>query len=84
MCIYPDSLKGKREAWASEGEWLKLLYYFLCVDENKTELFKFLSQQVTRLSTGEGKVIYAIDVLSTMTDADVTNLKQTCCTGTVR
>ena len=29
---------------------------FLRVDENKTELFKFLSQQVTGLPTGEGKV----------------------------
>jgi len=46
------------------------------VNENKTELFNFLSQQIAWSTTDEGKVIYAINgmnVLST-SDADVTNL----------
>ena len=50
---------------------------FLRVDENKSELFRFLSQHVTNLSTGEGKRIYATDgsdVLSSMVDADMTSL----------
>ena len=50
---------------------------FLRVDEYKTELFKFLSQQVIRLPIEEGKVIYATngtDVLSTMADVDMENL----------
>ena len=50
---------------------------FLCVDENKTALFKFLAQQVTGLSTDNGKVIYAtegINVLTTMTNADLASL----------
>jgi len=50
---------------------------FLHVNENKTELFKFLAQQVICLPTDEGKVIYAtegINVLNTMADADVTSL----------
>ena len=43
---------------------------FLHVNENKTELFKFLAQQLAQLPIGEGKVIYATngaDVLCTMT-----------------
>ena len=50
---------------------------FLHVNENKTELFKFLAQQVICLPTDEGKVIFAIEginVLNTMADADVTSL----------
>ena len=50
---------------------------FLRVNENKRALFKFLAQQVTCLSTDDGKVIYATEetnVLSTMTDADITSL----------
>ena len=50
---------------------------FLHVDENKTQLFKYLSLQVMSLSPTKGKVIYATigeDVLSTDTDADVENL----------
>jgi len=46
------------------------------VNENKTELFNFLSQQIACSTTEEGKVIYAtngMNVLST-SDADVTNL----------
>ncbi len=50
---------------------------FLRVDENKLELFSFLSQQVTNLPTEEGKCIYTThgsDVLSSMVDADLTSL----------
>ena len=46
---------------------------FLCASESRT---KFLAQQVARLSPNDGKVIYATEgtnVLSTMTDADVTS-----------
>ena len=49
---------------------------FLRVDENKKELFLFLSHQVTR-STEEGKVIFATDeerVLCSIADADVSKL----------
>ena len=34
---------------------------FLWVDENKRELFHFLSEQIVVLPTSEGKVIYAAD-----------------------
>ena len=50
---------------------------FLRVDENKTELFKFLSQQMIQLPIEEGKEIYTTDemgVLSTIPDADMANL----------
>ena len=50
---------------------------FLRVDENKTELFKFLSQQAICLPIDESKVIYATDgrkVLTTMANAVLTNL----------
>ena len=49
---------------------------FLRVDENKSELLRFLLQ-VTSLSTEEGKSIYAThgsDVLSSIVDADMTSL----------
>lgn len=49
---------------------------FLHVDENKTELFTFLSQRIACLSTGE-KCIYVTDgtnVLCSKTDADLSNL----------
>ena len=50
---------------------------FLRVDENKSELFRFLSQHVTSLSTEEDKSIYTThgsDVLSSIVDADMTSL----------
>ena len=50
---------------------------FLRVDENKTELFKFLSQQAIHLPIDQGKVIYATDggnVLTTEANALLTNL----------
>ena len=49
---------------------------FLRVDENKTELFSFLSHEITRQPT-TGKVIYATDgrdVLSSHAEADGTNM----------
>ena len=50
---------------------------FLRADENKSELFHFLSQQVVLLPTGEGKVIYATDgtgVLSTLASQELGSL----------
>ena len=47
------------------------------MDENKTELFKFLSQQAISLSIDERNVIYATDgsnVLTTMANAVLTKL----------
>ena len=50
---------------------------FLHVDDNKTELFKFLTQHVTCLTVDEGKVVYATtaqDVLSSTGQAELSNL----------
>ncbi len=50
---------------------------FLRVAENKTELFKFLSEQLKKYPVHNGKMVYATnekDVLSTMADADLSNL----------
>ena len=50
---------------------------FLRVEENKTELFKFLSQQLKDFPVSEGKVVYATDeddIFSTKVNADMTNL----------
>ena len=50
---------------------------FLCVDDNKTELFRFLAQQVTRTKTKEGAAIYATlegNVLCSVVNADPINL----------
>ena len=50
---------------------------FLRVDDNKTELFKFLAQHVTCRTVDEGKVLYAIsaqNVLSSTCQAELSNL----------
>ena len=50
---------------------------FLRVDDNKTELFRFLAQQVTRITTKEGAAIYATlkgNVLCSVVNVDLTNL----------
>ena len=50
---------------------------FLCVDDNKTELFKFLAQHVICLTVDNGKVLYATsaqDVLSSTCQAELSNL----------
>ena len=82
----PDSLKsttrqkrgkGMRRRVAPSTLLPKNWKDFLRLDENKTELFHFLSQQVTHLPTDEGKIVNVTDgtgVLSTMADADLTNL----------
>ena len=47
------------------------------MDDNKTELFRFLAQQVTRITTKEGAGIYASvegNVLCSVVNADLTNL----------
>ena len=82
----PDSLKGStrqkrgkgiRRRVAPSTQIPKNWKDFLRVDENKTELFNFLSQQAIHLPIDEGKVIYATDgrnVLTTMANAVLTNL----------
>ena len=50
---------------------------FLCVDDNKTELFKFLAQYVTCLTVDKGKVLYATsaqNVSSLTCQAELSNL----------
>ena len=50
---------------------------FLHVAENKTDLFQFLSEQVIRLVTEEGKCIYSTNgtnVICSLADADFSNL----------
>ena len=50
---------------------------FLRVDENKSELFHFLAQQIVLLPASEGKAIYATDgmgVLSTVASEDLASL----------
>ena len=50
---------------------------FLRVDDNKTELFKFLAQHVTCRTVDEGKVLYATsaqNVLSSTCQAELSNL----------
>ena len=50
---------------------------FLHLDDNKTELFKFLSQQAVKVPTADGKSVYATDgsnVLCSSADADLSNL----------
>lgn len=69
--------KGKRRHVASSTMIPKNWREFLRVDENKTELFHFLSQKVVLLPTSEGKAIYATDgmgVLSTPDSQDVGSL----------
>ena len=51
--------KGVRKRVASTRVMTKNWKDFLQVDENKTELFRFLSQEVIRLPTEEGKTIYS-------------------------
>ena len=82
----PDSLKGTARDERGKGvrrhifpttaipkNWKD----FLRVDDNKTELLRFLSQQVTRITTKEGAAIYATlkgNVLCSVDNADLTNL----------
>ena len=50
---------------------------FFRVDDNNTEIFKFLAQHVTYLTVDEGKVLYATfaqDVLSSTCQAELSNL----------
>lgn len=50
---------------------------FLHADDNKTELFSFLSQESTRLPIADGKEVYAIhgrEVLCSPEESDLTNL----------
>ena len=82
----PDSLKGTTRQKRGKGvrrrvspsttipkSWKD----FIRVDDNKTELFKFLAQHVTCLTVNEGKVLYATsaqDVLSSTCLAELSNL----------
>ena len=72
--------KGIRRRVTSTIQLPKNWRDFLHMNENKAELFNFLSQQIASSITDEGKVIYAangVNVLST-SDADVTNLSPSC------
>ena len=62
---------------APRTQILKYWNNFLCVDKNKTELFKFLSHQAINLPIDQRKVIYGTDggnVLTTEANALLTNL----------
>ena len=85
-CIFPDSLKGTTRQKRGKGirRWVapstqipKNWNNFLRADDNKTELFKFLSQQAIHLPIDQGKVIYVTDggnVLTTEANALLRNL----------
>lgn len=82
----PDSLKsttrekrgkGIRKRVASSTLMPKNWKDFLHVDDNKTELFSFLSQESTRLPIADGKEVYAThgrEVLCSPEESDLTNL----------
>jgi len=82
----PDSLKGTTRQKRGKGVRRRVVPTtvipknwkdFLRVDENKTELFSFLSEQVTRLPTENDKEIYATHgrvVLCSTGQSDLTNL----------
>ena len=68
--------KGVRRRVVPSAAITKNWKDFLRVDDNKTELFSFLSHQVTLLQT-EGKAVYATDrhdVLCSMAQIDLTGL----------
>ena len=58
--------KGKRRHVASSTVIPKNWRDFLRVDENKSELFHFLSQQIVLLPTSQGKAIYTTDGMSVL------------------
>ena len=82
----PDSLKGTAREKERQGVRRQVLSTtailknwkdFPRVDDNKTELFRFLAQQVTSITTKEGAAIYATlegNVLCSVDNADMTNL----------
>jgi len=82
----PDSLKattrdkrgkGIRRRVVPTGALPKKWKDFLRVSENKTELFEFLSRQVTSMPVEDDRQIYAtVDktVICTPSDCDITNL----------
>ena len=82
----PDSLKGTAKEKRGKGVRRQVLpttaipqnwKNFLRVDDDKTELFRFLTQQVTIITTMEGAAIYATfarSVLCSVDNADLTNL----------
>ena len=84
VCL-PDSLKrttrqkrgkGVRRRVSPSATIPKSWKDFLRVDDNKTELFKFLAQHVTGLAVN-GKVVYATsaqDVLSSTCQVELSNL----------
>ena len=82
----PDSLKrttrqkrgkGVRKRVAPSTVMPKNWKDFLRVDQNKTELFGFLSREAIRLSIANGKEMYATcgtEVLCSPTESDLTSL----------
>ena len=69
--------KGIRKRVASSTQMPTKWKDFLRVDANKTELFSFLSQESARLSTEDGKEVYAThgrEVLCSSEESDLANL----------
>ena len=80
----PDSLKGTTRQKRGKGIRRRVAPIthipknwnnFLRMDENNTELFKFLSQQAIHLPIDQGKVIYATDGGNVLTTEANTLLK---------
>ena len=70
--------KGVRRRVSLSTTILKSWKDFLRVDDNKTELFKFLAQLVTCLTVDEDKVLYATsaqNVLSSTCQAELLNFR---------
>ena len=82
----PDSLKGTTRQKRGKGVRRRASPYttipkswkdFLRIDDNKTELFKFLAQLVICQTIDEGKILYATsaqDVLSSTYHTEPSNL----------
>ena len=82
----PDSLKGTTRQKRGKGIRRRVSPFttiakswkdFLRVDDNKTELLKFLAEHVTCVTVDEGKVVYATsaqNVFSSTCQAELSNL----------
>ena len=69
--------KGVRRRVASTTVLPSKWKDFLSLDDNKTELFRFLSQQAIKIPMEGGKSVYATDgtnVLCSLADADLSNV----------
>ena len=76
----PDNLKGttrQKRGKVPSTVMPKNWKDFLRVDQNKTELFGFLSREAIRLPIADGKEMYAtcgIEVLCSLAESDLTSL----------